>query len=368
MKKLDKINNISKKYTPLIGLLGFLMVVGGFVYNFYQLSFLKEELEITKSQIYKEDYPKWRTNIIWNEGNTLIDQIEFGSVNPNYNIQKVKIILVDKATPKYYPFIGSTWKTYSFKKELTKIFDEFNPSDCDCNFVVRDKKFPIGVNITYEYLGITKDTTMIYEYHFDVFSSKGRNRIKTKGLEFIKYLGFSDEDFIISEIVDYNLNNSFYSKLNGAERVVKLEVVLKDSLYQVFSRLIKINYDVGLYEFSLRWQGEPDEAKDYLFYFPTYFFDSTLLVEKNHLLNEINKMKLDTSIVNNLKAVNNSEAAFERVYYNIVEFDSISVVYTDSISNMRLATYLNWTIINDKLLEKVYRKAESRSVLLKRKM
>lgn len=279
-----EINAHLKKYQPIIQTIGILILLVALVISVKQNQILSEELELAYTDIKNDNLPRFIVKIEQNSSNTLIDKIVFTSRSDKYILQKEEILLVNNTTPFILETFNGEVNTNKLKSELVSVLRRYYEFDTEFGLIYTTKRmsYPIAIKYKYESNGSSKDTVILYDYHFTTYYSDGNCKIKSEGLEFVKYLP-SNLSNITRSLIKYNINNSFLSNFPNSIFEIKKESILKDTL--LADMLSFVTYNLTFSEHNIVLS---DSAyRSLYFYIPHYFDNDSLLIERNKLIVKI---------------------------------------------------------------------------------
>jgi hypothetical protein len=175
---LKKLNNLFKKYSPLIQFTGLIIAL----VMIYSLKLETEALELSQKEYFNSLKPTWTHRLNYSKNNTGLTSITFSSVNESIQIQNLEIFF-----PNDFPFkegliktYDNQWKCLTLSKKLeqlvkgsydlshTKYYTSLRSEDC----------YPIAIKFNYVQYGEAKTNIGVYNINFTIFN-KGKVRIRS---------------------------------------------------------------------------------------------------------------------------------------------------------------------------------------------
>lgn len=312
MKRLTKINSFVKKYQPLIQTVGIVLILITVVLTWLQISQARKEFEFNEQGRTYDFAPGWKMEFLKNEDNALIDELSISSSNEAYNIQKIRIQILDGITPYQFEGIGNKMLTGALKSRLSSIYKRhYNLEKLDCRGCYEEDSYPIAITIFYERFGARLDTTVLYDYHFKTYFSKQFIKFKSQALEFVKYVS-KDSAILSRELITYNLTSSFLSNISDAAFQIKLAIALRDP---VLGPVAQFGYaNVNVYKNSVVYVNEKTQEKigEFVLMMPQPLYDSTAIRQRNRIVTDINNNidEYDETITSAIGKIQDFEKSF----------------------------------------------------------
>ncbi|WP_276374268.1 hypothetical protein [Chryseolinea sp. H1M3-3] len=310
--RLTKVNTFVKKYQPLIQTVGIVLILITVVLTWLQISIARKEFEFNEQGRAYDFAPGWKIGFTKNESNALIDELSITTVNDAYNVQKLRIQILDGITPYEFEGVGTNISTSSLKARLSSIYKKhYNLENLDCRGCYEEDSYPIAVTIFYERFGERQDTTILYDYHFKTYFSKQYIKFNSQALEFVKYVA-KDSASLTRELLTYNLSSSFFSNISDAAFQIRLAIVLRDPVLKPIAEYAYSN--VNVYKNSVVFVTEKtgERIGEFVLMMPQPLYDSVAIVQRKVIVRELNKNieKYDETITSAIQEIQEFEKEF----------------------------------------------------------
>lgn len=356
MNKLIKVNSFVKKYQPLIQTAGILLILITVVLTWLQISIARKEFEFNEESRAYDFSPGWKIEFNKNENNALIDELVISSANDAYNIQKLRVQILDGITPYEYESVGTKISTSALKTRLSSIYKKhYDLEQLDCRGCYEQDSYPLAITMFYERFGSRRDTTILYDYHFKTYFSKETIRFNSQALEFVKYVG-KDSASLAKELISYNLSSSFFSSISDAGFQIKLAIALRDP---VLGPVAEYGYsNVNVYKNSVVFVNEKtrEPLGELVLMRPLPLYDSVSIQQRNAIVKAINHNleKYDETITSAILKIQKFEKTFCKCD---------SGTYLDSLSNGKTIVanqqqWNEWARMNSELVNLVTKRVK----------
>ena len=312
MKKLVKINSFVKKYQPLIQTVGILLILATVVLTWFQISIARKEFEFNEQGRTYDFSPGWKIEFNKYEENALIDELSISSSNDAYNIQKLRLQIIDGIDSYDFESVGTKISTSQLKGRLSNIYKKhYDLEKLDCRGCYEEDSYPIAVTIFYERFGVRQDTTILYDYHFKTYFSKQFIKFKSEALEFVKYIR-KDSTSLTRELITYNLSSSFFSNISDAAFQIRLAIALRDPTLKPVAEYAYAN--VSVYKNSVVYitEGTRQKIGEFVLMMPQPLYDSIAIQQRDAIVRELRKniKKYDETITSAILKVQDFERTF----------------------------------------------------------
>lgn len=336
-----KVNKQLKKYQPIIQTIGIIVLIIALVVSIWQNWILKKELDLTYENKKKELLPRFSVKIEQEKSNLLFDKFVFSSYSEHNYLQKEEIILVNNSTPIVLETHNGEVKSNRLKNELVLILNKYYRMDSEYGIIYSMNKmsYPIAIKYTYESYGIIKDTVILYEYHFTTYYNNEKSKIKSEGLEFVKYLS-NDMSEITKSLIKYNINNSFLSNFPNSIYDIKEEIILKDAL---MSRIL--NFVISNLTFTEHRIIIADSTyRTVYYYLPYYFSNDSALKKRFELIDDIttNIDSYDADIASAFRQVLEKE----KIFLKLTSSTHLDSIPYNSKTQLYKEEYNDWYKVN----------------------
>lgn len=346
--KLREFNELLGKFQPLIQTAGILILIIGSVLAYFQVKLNLLEFEVENKRLLLELDPRWRIEFHKDQINALVDNIEFTSLNPAYNIQSVQILLLHNLSP--YRFVSSSniLVTKDLKDRVEMVYKAtYDLNGDDCYPCTENNSYPLAIRFHFEKFGVRGDTTILYNYHFTIYHTRTKLKIKSNSIEFIKYLP-TDSASINRELIAYNLNYSFLSNITQARSQIKILIGLRDSTYRPIFQYAFSN----LKSYQTSFQVLDNKKKTLLelvLQMPLPLVDSAAIRNRHRIINNINRNldNYDSTLISTVLKIQAFEETF-RKSESTIPIDSLSIMPKRFLNDKSWSRWqeMNYELIN----------------------
>ena len=315
IKKLNKLNTVVKKYQPMIQTVGIVLILITVILTWLQISIARKESAFNEQSRAYDFSAGWRIQFIKSETNALIDELAVSPANEDYNVQKIRVHILDGINPYQFESVGSTISTGAIKARLSTIYKRhYDLQNLDCPGCFEDDSYPVAMTIFYERFGSRDDTTILYNYHFKTYFSRTSIRFKSQGCEFVKYIA-KDSASLAREQISYNLSSSFLANVSDGGFQIRLAMALKDPVLKPAIDYAYSNVKVYRSSFVLVDKKGGDQLGKLVLMMPLPLYDSMAIEEKSKVVAELNdKIDLyDETITSAILNIQDFEKSFRSV-------------------------------------------------------
>ena len=137
-----------------------------------------------------EQKPRFEIKLNFEKTERLNDWFEIVNKNYNHSLQKVNVQLLNKTELQKFNIYNKTIRTKKIKniiiKESQNLFSDYETGLLNINYQSIKSEiytFPIIINFEYTENNISKKTSILYGYKFQIYFLGKRRKIKTISLE-----------------------------------------------------------------------------------------------------------------------------------------------------------------------------------------
>jgi hypothetical protein len=321
--KIKKLNNLLKKYQPIIQTFGISLVLVTISISIWQNNLTQNQLNFALEEKLNEQKPRFEINLNYDKTERLNDWFEIVNKNYNHTLQKVNVQLLNKTDLQKFNIYNKTIRTKKIKniiiKESQNLFSDYETGLLNIKFQSIKSEiytFPIIINFEYTENNISKKTSILYGYKFQIYFLGKSRKIKTISLEFIKTLNNKKEK-LREVLLNYNLETFEPFNSQVYRNKLKLDLLKKDSIYSPIYKLISLNNEIKREEFEILLK---DSTKSKLYFnLPKFILDTILLKKKNQLMSKIlnNTKKYNPELLKKIIQIEDSVKMFKNMNQSI---------------------------------------------------